>query len=162
MTIGSFQKETVMQEMFLCYHFHIYHFSPKKIGETLHHHNDCYPKEYRTKNPKDPISCSGERLQQPNLMKLTTCIGWQSSFLPRCCNSSPPGQNGWHFAHDIFRCIYLNEKFCILIRISLKFVPKGSIDNNPGLVKIMAWRLIGNKPLSEPMLTWSIDAYLRH
>ena len=44
------------------------------------------------------------------------------------------GQNGCHFADDIFRIIYLNEKFCILIKISLKFVPKGLIDNNPALV----------------------------
>ena len=44
-------------------------------------------------------------------------------------------------------------------RPSLKFVPKGLIDNNPALVEIMAWRRIGDKPLSEPMLTWSADAY---
>ena len=49
-------------------------------------------------------------------------------------NSSPPGQNGRHFADDIFRCIFLNEKFYILITISLKFVPKGPIDNNLALV----------------------------
>ena len=36
--------------------------------------------------------------------------------------------------HDIFRCIFMNEKICILIKISQKFVPKGSIDNNPALV----------------------------
>ena len=35
---------------------------------------------------------------------------------------------------DIFRCIFVNEKFSILIKISLKFVPKGQIDNNPVLV----------------------------
>ena len=29
-------------------------------------------------------------------------------------NSSPPGQNGRHFADDIFSCIFTNEKFCIL------------------------------------------------
>ena len=40
-------------------------------------------------------------------------------------NPSPPGQNGHHFAEDIFRCIFVNEKFYILIKISLKFVPKG-------------------------------------
>ena len=34
---------------------------------------------------------------------------------------------------DIFKCIFVNEKFCILIQISLKFVPKGPIDNNPAL-----------------------------
>ena len=36
---------------------------------------------------------------------------------------------------DIFRCIFMNEKFCILIQISLKFVPnRGLIDNNQALV----------------------------
>ena len=34
----------------------------------------------------------------------------------------------------IFRCNFVNEKFCILIKISLKFVPKVRIDNNPALV----------------------------
>ena len=46
-------------------------------------------------------------------------------------NSYPPGQNGCHFADDMFRCIFVNEKFCTLIKISPKFVPKGSIDNKP-------------------------------
>ena len=49
-------------------------------------------------------------------------------------NSSPPGQNGRHFPDDIFICIFMNEKFCILIRISQRFVPKGPIENNPVLV----------------------------
>ena len=37
-------------------------------------------------------------------------------------------------ADDNFKCIFFNEKFCILIRISLKLVPNGPIDNNPALV----------------------------
>ena len=49
-------------------------------------------------------------------------------------NSSPPGQNGRHSADDTFWWIFGNEKFCILIKISLKFVPKGPIDNNRTLV----------------------------
>ena len=49
-------------------------------------------------------------------------------------NSSPPGQNGCHFADDNFRCVFVNEKFFIFINISLKFIPKGPIDNNPALV----------------------------
>ena len=57
-------------------------------------------------------------------------------------NSSPPGQNGRHFADDVFGCIFVNEKFCILTKISLKCVSKGQIDDNPALVKIMAWRRI--------------------
>ena len=72
----------------------------------------------------------------------------------------PPGQNGRHFADDIFRCIFMYEKFWILIRISFKSVPKGPIDNNPALVWIMDWHWIGDKPLAEPMLTWFTDAYI--
>ena len=45
--------------------------------------------------------------------------------------SSPPGQNGRHFPDDIFRCTFVNEKFYILIKISLKFVSKSPFDNNP-------------------------------
>ena len=40
----------------------------------------------------------------------------------------------------------------ILIKISLKFVPKGPINNIPALFQIMAWRLPGNTSLSEPMI----------
>ena len=35
-----------------------------------------------------------------------------------------PGQHGRHFAYNIFRCIFVNEKSYILIKISLKFFPK--------------------------------------
>ena len=59
-------------------------------------------------------------------------------------------QNGRHFADDIFNCIFLNETAWIWIKISLKFVILGSVDNIPALVQIMAWRHSGNKPLSEP------------
>ena len=46
-------------------------------------------------------------------------------------DSSAPGQNGRHFADDDFMNDFF---FCILIKISLKFVSKGSIDNNLALV----------------------------
>ena len=62
---------------------------------------------------------------------------------------SPPGQNGRLFADDIFICIFMNEKFCILVKISLKFVSKGPIDSNPALVQIMAWRRIGANYLNQ-------------
>ena len=77
-------------------------------------------------------------------------------------NPSPPEQNGRRFAADVFRCIFVNEKFCILVEISLKFVSYGPIDNNTGFVQIVAWRRIGDKPLSEPMMARSSDAYMRH
>ena len=49
-------------------------------------------------------------------------------------------QNGHHFADDTFKRIFVNENVRILIEISLKFVPKGPINNIPSLVQIMAWR----------------------
>ena len=39
-----------------------------------------------------------------------------------------------------------------MIKIWLKFVSKGLINNIPALVQIMAWRRLGAKPLSEPMM----------
>ena len=77
-------------------------------------------------------------------------------------NSSAPGQNGHHFADDNFSWIFLNENVRISIKISLKFVPKGPIDNKSALVQVMAWRRTGDKPLPEPVLTQFTDAYMRH
>ena len=56
------------------------------------------------------------------------------------------------FADDTFKRIFFNENVRISIKISLKFVPKGPINNIPALVEIMAWRRPGDKPLSEPMM----------
>ena len=46
-------------------------------------------------------------------------------------NSSPPGQNDCHFADDIFKSIFMDEKSCILIRI---FSYKSPIDKKLTLV----------------------------
>ena len=48
-------------------------------------------------------------------------------------NTLRPKQNGRHFPADTFKCIFLNEKFDILINISMTFVPKSSINNIPAL-----------------------------
>ena len=61
-----------------------------------------------------------------------------------------------------FQIQFRGWKVCFLIKISLKFVPKVSIENNPALVVIMAWYRIGDKPLSEPMLTRFSDTYMQH
>ena len=66
-------------------------------------------------------------------------------------NTLRPRQNGRHFADDIFKWISLNENVWILIKISLKFVPQGPINNITALVQIKAWRRPGDKPLSQPM-----------
>ena len=76
-------------------------------------------------------------------------IGLKKNYI---LNSLRPRQDGRHFPDDIFKCIFLNENVWISIKISLKFVSKGSINNIPALVQIMAWRRPGDKPLSEPMM----------
>ena len=42
--------------------------------------------------------------------------------------------NGRHFPDDIFKSIFFDENVLISIKISLKFVPKGQINNIPALV----------------------------
>ena len=49
---------------------------------------------------------------------------------PQWVNSSSPGYNGRHSADDNFKCIFMNEKFCILIQIPLKFVHIGPFDHD--------------------------------
>ena len=61
-------------------------------------------------------------------------VHFHKSSRPQWVNSSPAGQNGRHFEDDVFGCIFVNDKFCFLIKISLKFVPNGPIDNNSALV----------------------------
>ena len=53
---------------------------------------------------------------------------------------------------NISQTTFSNENVWISIKVSLKFVPKGTINNIPALVQIRAWRRSGDKPLSEPML----------
>ena len=67
-------------------------------------------------------------------------------------NTLRPRQNWRHFADDILKYTFFNENVWIPIKISLKFVSKGRINNIPALVQIMAWRRPGDTPLSEPML----------
>ena len=47
---------------------------------------------------------------------------------------------------------FFNENVRISLKISLKFVSKGPINNILALVQIMGWRRPGNKPLSQPIM----------
>ena len=60
---------------------------------------------------------------------------WQSASLTHW------GRNKMAAIFHIFKCIFLNKNVWIWIKISLKFVPQGPINNIPALVQIMAWRL---------------------
>ena len=64
-------------------------------------------------------------------------------------------------AHDNFKCIFLNENNRIPIQITLVYVFRSPIYNKPALVQVMAWRRIGDRPLSELMLTQFTYAYMR-
>ena len=63
-------------------------------------------------------------------------------------------------ADDNFKCIFLSENDSN--SYSLKFVHSGLFDNTFALVQVMAWRLTGDKPLAESMLTQFTIAYMRH
>ena len=83
-------------------------------------------------------------------------VGWLKNACElvnlRALNTLRQRQDGRHFADDILKCNFLNGNVWIPIKISLKFVLIGPIDNIPALVQIMAWRRPSDKPLSEPMM----------
>ena len=93
-------------------------------------------------------------------VEVSWCFISFTSELHLQCYTRRPRQNGRRFPDNIFKCIFLNENTWISIKISLKFVPKGPINNISALVEIMAWRRISYKPLSEPMMTQFNEAYL--
>ena len=58
-----------------------------------------------------------------------------------------------------FQIIFWNKYDKILSQISLKFVPRGPINNKPALVQVKAWRQT-DKQLPQLMLTQFTDAYM--
>ena len=62
-------------------------------------------------------------------------------------NTLRPRQNGRHFPVNFLEWKCMNFNY-----ISLKFVPRGPINNIPTLVQVMAWRRPGDKPLPESMM----------
>ena len=67
-------------------------------------------------------------------------------------NSWRVRQNDQHFADSIFNYIILKVNHHILIKIPLKFVPRGSINKRAAKVWEMFWWQLSSKPLPEPML----------
>ena len=56
-------------------------------------------------------------------------------------NSLSPRWSKYHFADDFFKCIFLNKDVLIVIEVSLKFIPKGPIDDIMALA-ISKWQSI--------------------
>ena len=71
-------------------------------------------------------------------------------------NSSPLDIMAAILADDIFKFISLNENDRITIQTSHKFIHRRPIDRKSALVQVMAWRPLGDKPLSEPMMVRSL------
>ena len=64
---------------------------------------------------------------------------------------------------DAFSKIFFNESFRFFIWISLKFVPKASIDKKKiALVQVMAWHQTGGKLIPEATLTHFTDVYMHY
>ena len=64
--------------------------------------------------------------------------------IPRDCifldfHTLEPRQNGGHFADEVFKWVFFNENVWISIKISLKFAPKGPINNILALIQKMEW-----------------------
>ena len=95
----------------------------------------------------------GIRFRFLNVMPLNGKRERASDASDKQLNTLRPGQNGRRFPDDIFKSIFLNENVWIPIKISLKFVPKGPINNMPALVQIMAWR----RPARRQAIIWTND-----
>ena len=115
---------------------------------TGHEHRQLLPVGQPGNSRADTNGLS--RQVQGKWISSTTVVTWRLSSV--FVNTSRPRQNGRHFPDDTFKRIFMNENVRISINISLKFVPKGLINNILTLVQIMAWRRPGDKPLSEPMM----------
>ena len=105
----------------------------------------------RMRNPQFYVS--GKRLMPSRgsmLCPVTKCLNSLS------LNTLEARQNYRHFPEDIFKCILLPANVCISIKISLKFVPKGPINNISALVQIMALR----RPCDKPFLSQITVAHI--
>ena len=59
-----------------------------------------------------------------------------------------------HVLQKIFSDAFCWKKMCILIQISLQFLPEGSNSKHSTLVQRMAWCQTSTKPLSKSVMTY--------
>ena len=111
------------------FHIHILHLLRKNIRKW-----DCILKE-------KILSCLRVRHRRTCLRTIALVS------TPKTVHSRPE-QNGRHLTYGIFKYIFTKETFDISIQISLKFVPKGTIENKAAMVLIMAccWTADGSLP----------------
>ena len=73
-----------------------------------------------------------------NVAKRESNITRQPDYLKFLLNTLTPEPNGWHFADNIFKCIFLNENWYSFIEIVLHFVLMSVTDDESAFVKRMA------------------------
>ena len=104
-------------------------------------------------------------LVQDSYSKQVSRITWTNDDQVDCCiyvspglfqkwllslNTLRPRQNGCHVTDNIFKCIFLNGNVWIPIEFSLKFVPKGPINNIPSFQWwLVQWRIYASLGLNE-------------
>ena len=110
------------------------------ISEDLWHSHES---NFKGKVPANGLYNTFENYTFKKVTAICSRGQWVNTLRPR---------RNEHFADDIFKRIFFNENVWISTKISLKFVPKGPINNILALIRIMAWRRPGDKPLSEPMM----------
>ena len=74
-------------------------------------------------------------LSEPMMVSLTMHICVTQ---PQWVNTLRPRQDGRHFPDDSLKWIFFKGQSWIVIKISLKFVPRGLLNNIPALVQVMA------------------------
>ena len=91
------------------------------------------------------------RLPKLRTIFITTIL-WSFRYLTHWCWDTTSANLQPTFSNVLSR----KKMYEFRLKISLKFVPKGLINNMTALVQIMAWRRSGDKPLFEPMMFESL------
>ena len=89
---------------------------------------------YEESHVWDSISTAEETAMLTHLITSDARVKTIACVCVLAFNTLRPRQNGRRFADDTFKRIFLNENARISIKISLKFVPNGPINNIPALV----------------------------
>ena len=110
---------------------------------TSHYLSQCWPRSMSPNGVTRPqwVKCntmwSCYNVVQYN-MTLHMTLQWLGQNINKRLTDFLLDKMAANFADDILKCISMNEKFCVSIQISLKFVPTGPIDNRLVLVQVMA------------------------
>ena len=132
-----------------------------------------HDKLWNTLNDDILSTTIGRNIWQELQQQSNTAVWWPGNFSwphsPACTGSMQwyardqtlktlrPGQNGRRFADNVFKCIFLSENVWILIRISLKFVPNGQMNNIPTLVRLPTHISVTRPPQWVKTLTISFN-----